>query len=429
MPQPPRTGRTARNTPWWLLTLWLIPFMAGAAALWSWAWPMQYERACWMQEWPFETGCPAYPGAGTPGQPSAVYQQHLQNNPGDSRALGWLTGAFWAEENPQTAQLLSWSKQLAPNQSSVLVIEAESQLQAENWDAAAKVLINLLEQGHKQARPMLVALMTKSEETAQAVLAQLSEESTWLDGVLANLGSEVPANALQPFIGAGRELGLLKPATVLALVDRLKRERNWIDAYSLWVAWRGEVPLGLYNGNFDRPVMRRGFDWEWVSQPMSRQGFRVDQVSASSRPGWALEVNLTGRASLPPVMVSQAMVLPGPRYRLSGQVMVDRLSAKEGLVWALRCAAGSERFAQSTPILDTERRWQPFSIEFQPPPQCGAAVRLNLEPKAQWEARAGMVGTVFFDDMVVESLNPATAASGQLTQRTPHRANPKRRAP
>lgn len=406
MPQPSRLGHTARSAPWWLVTLWLIPFLAAAAALWSWAWPMQNQRACWMQEWPFETGCPAYPGAGTPGQPSAVYQRHLQKNLGDSRALGWLTGAFWAEESPQAAQLLPWAKQLAPNQSSVLFVAAESELRAQNWNAAAKALINLLEQGHAQARPVLASLMAGSEETAQAVLGQLTKESDWLDGLLATLGKDVPANALQPFITTGRELGLLKPATVLALVDRLKRDRNWVDAYTLWVAWRGEVPLGLYNGNFDRPAMRRGFDWEWVPQPVSRQGFRVDQVPASSRPGSALEVSLTGRASLPQVLVSQALLLPGPRYRLRGQFMVDRLSSKEGLVWALRCAAGGERWAQTAPMLNAQPSWAPFSIEFQPPPECGAAVRLQLEATAAWEARAGMVGTIYFDDMVIEALPP-----------------------
>ena len=403
----PRQSHTGPSTPWWLIVLWLIPLLAGAAALWSWAWPRQYERACWMQEWPFaEAGCPEYPGVGTPGQPSAVYQQHLQNNIGDSRALGWLTGAFWAEENPQASQLLPWARQLAPNQSSVLFVEAESELRAQNWDAAAKALINLLEQGHAQARPVLVSLMAGPEETAQAVLRQLTKESIWLDGLLATLGNNVPANALQPFISTGRELGLLKPTTVLTLVDRLKRERNWVDAYTLWVAWRGEVPIGLYNGGFDRPAMRRGFDWEWVAQPVSRQGFRVDQVPASTRPGWALEVNLTGRASLPQALVSQALLLPGQRYRLSGKFMADRLNAKEGVVWALRCAAGGERWAQTNPIQDAQPSWQPFSMEFQPPPECGAAVRLQLEATAAWEARAGMVGTIYFDDMVIEALPP-----------------------
>ena len=360
-----------------------------------------------MQEWPFENGCPEYAGAGIPGQPSEVYQQHLQNNVGDSRALGWLTGAFWAEEDPQVTELLPWAKQIAPNQSSVLFVVAESELRAQNWEGAAKALINLLEQGHNQARPVLASLMAGSEETAQAVLNQLTKESNWLDGLLATLGKDVPANALQPFISTGRELGLLKPTTVLALVDRLKRDRNWLDAYTLWVAWRGEVPLGIYNGSFDRPVMRRGFDWEWVTQPVSRQGFRVDQVPASSKAGWALEVSLTGRASLPQSIVSQALLLPGPRYRLRGQVMVDRLNAKEGLVWALRCAAGGERWAQTAPMLDAQRSWAPFSIEFQPPPECGAAVRLQLEATAAWEGRAGMVGTVYFDDMVIEALPPA----------------------
>ena len=55
-------------------------------------------------------------------------------------------------------------------------------------------------------------------------------------------------------------------------------------------------------------------------------------------------------------------------------------------------------------MLDTQRRWVPIELEFEPPADCGAAVRLQLETTAAWEARAGMVGTVDFDDFTLESL-------------------------
>src|SRR5690606_3569003 len=146
------------------------------------------------------------------------------------------------------------------------------------------------------------------------------------------------------------------------------------------------------------PPLRRGFDWEWTPQPAARQGYRIDQAPAP-RAGWMMAVTLTGRAALPATLISQTLILPGPRYRLQGKFRVDRLASKEGLVWALRCASGGQRWAQSAPILDTQRQWREFEIEFTPPPECGAAVRLHLEATAPGEARAGMVGVINFDDL------------------------------
>lgn len=387
----------------WAWLGWSLPWLVLAAALWWWAWPMQLERACWVREWPFEEGCPDVPDAGVPGQPSADYVAHLQRNVGDSRALAWLASAYWSEGDARATDVLPWALQLAPNQSGVLLLDAQARLQAGDWGAAARALITLLERGQTQAGPDLLALM-RSPRTAPAVLAQLSGDALWLDPLLATLDRKAPVAPLLPFVTAGQEKGLLKPATVLALIDRLQQEGGWLDAYGLWVAGRGPVAPGLYNGGFDHASLRRGFDWAWTPQPAARQGFRVDQVSAAPRPGSMLELTLTGRGALPTPLVSQAMILTGERYRLRGQVMVDRLLAKEGLVWALRCAGGGERWAQSAPVLDTQRRWVPIELEFEPPADCGAAVRLQLETTAAWEARAGMVGTVDFDDFTLESL-------------------------
>jgi hypothetical protein len=126
-----------------------------------------------------------------------------------------------------------------------------------------------------------------------------------------------------------------------------------------------------------------------------------------------LELTLTGRAALPVPLLSQALILPGQRYRLRGRVMIDRLMSKQGLVWALRCAGGGDRWAQTDPMLTTQRNWAEFDIEFTPPPECAAAVRLQLETAAPGEARVGMVGSVYFDDLALQSVGqggaPATS--------------------
>lgn len=387
-------GRVPRAL--WILA-WLVP---AVLACWL-AWPMQWQRGCWMGEWPYEDGCPGVPRGAATTNPPEVYRAHLQRNPGDSRALVWLARALRQAGDAGARPVLGWALRLAPQHPYALAMQAEAQLQAADWDGATVTLVDLLQRGQPQARPALLALMA-TPQTRPAVLARLDAQAHWLDELLARLDRKQPVQPLLPFVFAGQELGVVRPSTVLALVDRLKQERAWIDAYALWVSWNGQVRTGLFNGGFDQPVLGRGFDWEWARQPTARSGLRIAQVPAAPEPGLLLELQLTGHARLPQPLLAQTLVLPGRHYHLRGRYLARDLVAREGLVWALRCAGGGERWAETRPLGDTRGRWQAFELDFSPPPECGAAVTLGLETTAAWEARSGILGTLQFDDLVLD---------------------------
>lgn len=57
-----------------------------------------------------------------------------------------------------------------------------------------------------------------------------------------------------------------------------------------------------------------------------------------------------------------------------------------------------ERFAASEPLKETQKQWKNLEYTFTVPDACGGAARLQLEPTAPWEARAGMSGNMSFDD-------------------------------
>ena len=134
----------------------------------------------------------------------------------------------------------------------------------------------------------------------------------------------------------------------------------------------------------------------------------------------SLTAGLAKSSVLPQPVLSQTLLLPGTHYRLRGQFMTQALSAREGLVWALRCADGGERWAETAPMLETQRRWETFELTFSPPAACGAAVQLRLETAAAWEARAGIVGTVYFDDLSIQRIQAPvnTAHDGATAPRT-----------
>lgn len=392
-----KTRRSARP---WLLWLWLALFLAGAAQVWRLAWPDLYQRACWLAEWPFEQGCDGLPTGHAPDNPPEVFQAYLQTHPGDGRAWAWWLRALWVRQDPATPGVLASARVMAPHETAVLMTQADLALQAGDWPQAAQALVTLTERGVREVRPLLLALMTHPQ-AGQALLALVRPEAIWLDSAIGGLDVARHPGVALSFAEAGQTLGALKPGTLLGLIDRLKRAGHWGDAYLLWVSLQGQVPQGLFNGDFETRLLRRGFDWEWTVQPVGRMGLRVQQASASPEPGQLLQLELTGRAALPMPLLAQTLWLTGERYRLSGRYRTDALRSQQGLVWALRCASGGERWA-STPVLaETQRRWQTLTLDFEVPARCGAAVRLQLEPQADWEARAGMHGVVWVDDMAV----------------------------
>ena len=396
----PRTRDPENRSPA-VQALWLAAFLAIAVAVWLWIVPYQFTRGCWIGDWPFENGCPATPmGASTDTTPGA-YREYLAENVGDSRAYVWLVRALWnSGQQAQARALLPSALALSPTHAFVLALAAEDQLQSQDWDGAAAALVKLLERGEPEARKTLLALMA-NPATRDSVLKQLNPASDWLDPLLRSAGKDIPAPALQPFVARGRELRLLSSNTVLTLIDRLQSQNAWIDAYSLWLGWVGATRPGLYDGAFDGTPIRRGFDWIWTEQPPRTRAFELAFTSAAPRPGSMMEVRLTGHGTLPTPIVKQIVILPGRGYRLRGHYRADQLNTRGGLVWALRCAGGGNRFAETPAIMSTARQWEAIDLAFSPPPDCQTAVQLGLETQGAWEARAGITGTVSFDDFSI----------------------------
>ena len=385
---------------WWPALVWLGLMLLMGSWYVQKAVPDLWQRACWLGEWPFEQGCETQVFRNDPEALPEAFAQHLQAHVGDAHAWTGLTAALWLREDPSTSEALQAAQLLAPYNTVVLLARADKALNTRDWPTAAQTLVALVERGHAPARPSLQALMLHPEGQ-RAVLDQVQPGQQWLDALLASLPPETHPAQVLPLVEQGMQLSLLKPGTVLGLVDRLKRVNHFADAYTLWVAQRGQVPLGVFNGDFETRALRRAFDWEWPQQAVGKSGMRVQQASASPDPGLLLKVEMTGLAALPVPMVSQVVWLPGQSYQLRGRFMTDTLRSREGLVWALRCAQGGERWASTEPLADTHRRWETFSLDFKVPQACAGAVRLQLETHAAWEARAGMTGILYFDQLAI----------------------------
>lgn len=379
-------------------------------AVWLWlaAGPVLMERGCWQGEWPFERGCDHYPtrtlSKTTPGD----YERYLGRNLGDARAWTPYTTRLWADQDAKAQAVLAEVLNINPYNPDLLRMEVAAANQAGDAARLAAALVYLAERGATDAFAPLLALM-HNPDTQGHVLALLTPETRWLNVLFGYPTPALGPAALTPFVAEGLRLNILQPATVLALVEHLKKVGLPIDAYALWMTLKGPVAEGLYNKGFDQRSQQKGFDWVWP-QPSANAlvGSRVAQVSATPRPGQMLEVSLTGKTGLPPVLVQQTMVLLQRHYRLTIGVSSDNLKTEDGLVWALYCAGGDQRWAHTVPLKSTQGVWRSFNLDFEVPFECGGVVELRLEPAARWEVKAGMSGVAYFDDFNLVALTQGT---------------------
>jgi hypothetical protein len=383
-----------------LYAIWL----AVAGLLWVVAVPVQLERGCWLGEWPFERGCDDYPTRTLSKTTPDEYRHYLERNLGDARAWAPFVAKLWATKAPEAEAVLAQVRQFNPYDQDLLRMEVVAANRAGDAERLAEALVYLAERGVTEAYQPLMALMHNAD-TQSHVLKLLKPGTQWLNALFSAPPGELQPAALVPFVTEGLRLNILKPATVLALVDHMKKVGMPIDAYTLWLTLKAPVPEGLFNKGFEQRSLQKGFDWVWP-QPAANAlvGSRVAQVSAAPRPGQMLEVSMTGKTGLPPVLVQQTLVLLQNRYRLTIGMSSDNLKTEEGLVWALYCAGGDQRWAHSVPLKNTQGAWRSFNLDFEVPNECGGVVDLRLEPAARWEVKAGMSGVVYFDDFDLVAL-------------------------
>ncbi len=379
-------------------SVWLAIWLLVSVCLFLSLYQYQISRGCWLGEWPFETGCEAGLPTGFIGKESAdVYEQHLIKNPGHSLAYVWLALDRWQlGNNDETRHYLTTAMQTAPANEQVLLVQADINLKNQEWLEAAKALVKLIQLGNKNAREPFLQLLSY-ESTQQLALSLITSDAVWLDKLLRSADSKFAITGLLPAFNQGKKLGLISGDTIVSVIDKLMASGQWFDAYGMWVDYHGTLKNGLYNTGFDTQVSQKGFDWKWSQSKDLRKTMVIRQVAAHADNGMMLELEFLGRKAIPLPMVHQIVILQHDEYVFSGNYYADRLEANEGLSWKFSCAAGSEHWAQTEALLDTQRQWKSFELRLKIPASCGAAVMVGLETKNAGDARVGISGLIQFD--------------------------------
>ncbi|HAX22540.1 MAG TPA: hypothetical protein DCY64_19935 [Hydrogenophaga sp.] len=378
------------------------------AALWlGWkAWDVNITMSCWKDEWPNLPVCEEINGR-TPPERVARLQERLAANPGDSPALVELTELA---HRPETAAgldapaLLAAAGQAAPQDVTVLQLQANEALRAQRWPDALDKLTRLSQHHHNAdatrvlAELVALAAQPPAQPTLQQALVDaVGADAGWLDRVLRAMpGAKLPLGSAMPLVAlaSAKEPGLSAPLG-LYVIRQLKTEGLWLEAHAIWLRlWKR--PLGyLFNGDFEQNFVAGGFDWEVIERDPHRGGARIDLAGRRER-GQVLRVAFTGRAMKTP-LVRQHLLLPPGSYRFAGEFQSGDLRSERGLAWVFSCASDGRELARTTPLMAGGRTWQPLAVSLEVPAECGLGVALALQTEAPFEAKTGLRGEVVFD--------------------------------
>jgi len=386
----------------------MVALVVGALWLGWQSWRVNITMSCWKNEWPHLAVCGDIVGR-TPAEQIARLQERLVQNRGDAEAKILL--ANWASSPDATPgmnapALLAAAIQAAPQDGRVLRLQANDALSQQQWPEALDPLIRLSRyHGDAEAAQILAVLMGNAggdEKVMAALMAATQADGGWLDRPLrAFPKAEIPVGNAMPLILTLMDNGALTPSLGQFLIGRLKGEQRWMEAHAIWRhLWKRSVPL-VFNGDFEQPFVRGGFDWEVADANDHRSGVRVNTVGRGER-GQVLQVSFTGKAMKPPVLRQDLMLLPG-NYSLSGRMQSSDLRSEQGLAWVVSCAKDGRELARSPALKAGGRDWTSWRVALTMPADCtGFGAKLALQTFAPFEAKTGLRGEALFDDLQIK---------------------------
>lgn len=317
----------------------------------------------------------------------------IARNPGAARAYAYLAAVSPA---PDKARAIQAARTVAPHDPNVLLGATALALAHQNAAQAVPMLVELVDY-HAVSAPQAAATLAQliASERAPGIEQHLRPGSKWFKIVLEEMvRQKLPVAPAAPLVATAVERDLLPPAQLRQLTESLKRSGHWADAYGLWLAQHRRTPV-LFNGDFEEPLRRGGFDWEFDED--SRPAGAIVSRRLLSGHGFVLDVLFNGRPATPPY-VRQILYLAPGSYHLNGQFRADKLRADARLGWTVLCVTGGQNLGRFELVADPSSSWERMALDFQVPPGCGPVVSLQLEPAERTSATIGTRGRVNFDN-------------------------------
>lgn len=349
-----------------------------------------------------ETGRPRLPGDASP-------ESILAENPAQAGALLALAQGFESDgDAAQATGAYAAALELAPMDRRVLALASAHFLRKD--DPRGLEFLARLATHYPDTRPQAFPAMADilaSGRHRQAWVRVIAGNPDWLGPFLANACTRgVDTEVLVPVLLDRAGKTGATPAETNCLIDRLRKDDRWEEAYHLWLNLLPRERLAnvghVFNGGFENDPGGAGFDWI-PQQAAERQAGHLVEIrqtpNAVGKRALRVAYNGNRQSGLP---VRQYLALPAGEYELTGRVRTEAIKAVRGIHWTVRCIqagkvlgilASSERFMGSG-------EWRPFSMQVSVGESCRGQV-LQLEPAGVEGAVAFVSGTAWFDEIAL----------------------------
>jgi hypothetical protein len=173
-----------------------------------------------------------------------------------------------------------------------------------------------------------------------------------------------------------------------AYLELLLRKAEYHEALATWVAWlgprAGDYPVRnlVYNGSFENEPSGSPLDWR--IRPL--EGVQAVRDPARAREGRAsLKLSFPGTANFDYSHVSQLVVVPAGRYRLSAWIASQDLTTDQGLFLRLSETGSGNRVLAETQHITGTTDWQFVEAEVVAPRTLLAAIQLCRRPSRKFD--------------------------------------------
>ena len=359
-------------------------------------------------------------------QPQGLYQQALTQIESDPPAAErLLQAAAWADPSdalvylaladlwvkagrvPAAQGLVAVADALGPMRPPVLSRSADFWLRQGQWDRVLARWSNLLLNRPENAKQLFPVLLRVAENPASRPLLQPFLEQPpawWLQFFSYTAQKAQSSETVLALYQARRRRGdPLDKVEQQAYLDRLLRDKRWLDAYLAWLNGLDDRQLtvlgNIYNGSFELPLTSVGFDW----RVLPLRGVVVETAQTyGTRGDKALHINFNGQRAQFRHVLQYLFLEPG-QYRLRGWVRVDQLRTERGLRWTMRCAPDQPVLVASELFLGSDD-WRLFGVEFTVPESDCMAQMLRLELEGRAALDFEVEGDIWFDDLSIARL-------------------------
>lgn len=256
----------------------------------------------------------------------------------------------------------------------------------------------LLRVAPAQRRVMLplLAQLAVDPAFASALVRTLAARPPWRNSVLSSLQREQDPRAADLVLSELRRQDGLTDSEFDDWIAALMRRGAWGEAYSRWAGTLdldgGVLPL-VYNGDFERPVSGRGFDWRVTRVP----GVTVEFVPDRSAQGLTAHARFRGRP-VPQVNLEQPLLLAPGRYTFSVRMRADALRSERGLEWAITCLGQAQPIATSLRIAGSFG-WRDITMDLDVPVTDCRGQWLRLRNPVPGGSAQQISGDLWFDNV------------------------------